>query len=658
MSDETKTREQLLAELCELRRRFAACGEDGPGCEQRQRAEAGLRESNQRLRLVLENSLDAAYRRDLRTDRYDYLSPVIEQITGYTPAEMEAMSVAETLARIHPDDVERTAADVERLRDGRAETAILEYRFRCKGGEYRWLADRFRVLRDSDGRPRFLLGIVRDVTAEKRAQEALAEANAQLEHRVAQRTAELHAIYESMFDGLLIVDVQTRRFVRVNPAACRMAGYSEAELLSMALTDLHPPDEVPGVLERFQARVEGHLTGPAQTRILSKDGTQRHVEIVANTMIYGGRPAVVALFRDITERKRAEEALRQSLDELRAIYDGIGDGIVVVALDDPHPIRANAAICQMLGYSAEEMSTVSSAQVHPAETMPLVEEHVRMVAEGKVARVENLPFRRKDGSIFYADVVSSRILYGGRYCRISFLHDVTERRRAQKALERERRALERLLCASDHERRLIAYEIHDGLAQELAAAMVQFQIYDHQKTTSPRDAQKAFEGGMSLLRQGHAEARRLISGVRPPILDESGVMAAIAHLVHDPAFETGPKIEFHSRVAFQRLDPVVENSIYRVVQEGLANARRHSNSKRVRLSLSQRGGRLRIAIRDWGVGFDVGQVPENRFGLAGIRERARLLGGTCSIKSRPGAGTYLVVELPVVEEPSRTAKGL
>ena len=86
---------------------------------------------------------------------------------------------------------------------------------------------------------------------------------------------------------------------------------------------------------------------------------------------------------------------------------------------------------------------------------------------------------------------------------------------------------------------------------------------------------------MAMLRQSHAEARRLISGVRPPILDESGVMAAIAHLIYDPAFDQGPKISFRSRVAFSHLAPVVENVIYRIVQEGLSNARHHSKSKTI-----------------------------------------------------------------------------
>ena len=123
-----------------------------------------------------------------------------------------------------------------------------------------------------------------------------------------------------------------------------------------------------------------------------------------------------------------------------------------------------------------------------------------------------------------------------------------------------------------------------------------------------------------------------------------------SHLIHDPAFDQGPKIDFRSRVTFSRLNPVVENVIYRIVQEGLSNARNHSKSKKIVVSLVQRGERLRIEVRDWGVGFDPKTVPENHFGVDGIRERARLLGGKCNIKSKPGEGTVVVVELPVVEQ--------
>jgi signal transduction histidine kinase len=151
-----------------------------------------------------------------------------------------------------------------------------------------------------------------------------------------------------------------------------------------------------------------------------------------------------------------------------------------------------------------------------------------------------------------------------------------------------------------------------------------------------------------MLQQGHFEARRLIAGVRPPILDESGVVEAIAHLVNEQRREKGPKIEFLNSVEFDRLDPTLENAIYRITQEALTNACQHSKSERIWVSLLQREDRLRIEIRDRGVGFDPKAIPKKHFGLEGIRQRARLLGGKCSIRSMEGKGTRITVQLPVV----------
>jgi two-component system, NarL family, sensor histidine kinase NreB len=94
---------------------------------------------------------------------------------------------------------------------------------------------------------------------------------------------------------------------------------------------------------------------------------------------------------------------------------------------------------------------------------------------------------------------------------------------------------------------------------------------------------------------------------------------------------------------------VLENAIYRICQEALANACRHSQSDRVRVSLLERQGGIRIEVRDWGIGFETKATPKNRYGLEGIRQRAKLLGGKCSIRSKPEQGTRIVVELPVVE---------
>jgi len=295
-----------------------------------------------------------------------------------------------------------------------------------------------------------------------------------------------------------------------------------------------------------------------------------------------------------------------------------------------------------------ELVSLSVEDVHPRKDLPLVLGHFQRVVEGELHLSNDVPLLRKDGSEFYALVTASKITFNGRPCLVGIFHDITERKRAEEALRRERQTLKHLLHASDHERQLIAYDIHDELAQQLAGAIMQIQTFAHLKDKNPTAAAKALDAGLTMLRQGHSEARRLIAGVRPPILDEEGISAAVGHLVNEQIRLKGPKIDFHSGVAFDRLDPTLENAVYRIAQEALTNACQYSKSERISVSLLQREDRLRIEIRDWGVGFDPKAVPKSHFGLEGIRQRARLLGGKCSIRSKGGKGTRIMVELPVV----------
>jgi PAS domain S-box-containing protein len=357
---------------------------------------------------------------------------------------------------------------------------------------------------------------------------------------------------------------------------------------------------------------------------------------------------VIGVNIDITDRKRAEESLRQNYDELRAIYDEIVDGIIVVDLATTQLRRANAAYCRMLGYSKDEAYELTPVRVHPPNVLPRVWEHIEAVKRGTVARIEDLPFLRKDGSIIYADVVSSQICYNQSPSWISFFHEVTDRKLAEEALQRQHRTLQHLLQSSDHERQTIAYEIHDELAQQLTGAIMQFEVFNHIKSTKPQQAVDAHQAGMTLLRQAHREARRLIAGVRPPILDEAGVVDAVSHLVNELRREKGPKIEFRNIVEFDRLVPILENAAYRITQEALANACKHSKSEQISVTLLQQGNHLRIEVRDWGVGFETKVNLKNHYGLEGIRQRAKLLGGKCSIQSKLGKGTRIIVELPVV----------
>jgi two-component system sensor histidine kinase DegS len=136
-------------------------------------------------------------------------------------------------------------------------------------------------------------------------------------------------------------------------------------------------------------------------------------------------------------------------------------------------------------------------------------------------------------------------------------------------------------------------------------------------------------------------------------LDKSGVEPAIREFLLQNHSDDRMTVKFTGILGSDRLAPVLESSLFRIVQEAVNNARRHSRSSRVNVVLSKETDSVRVAIEDWGTGFDPDAVPEGRFGLEGIRERARLLGGEALIDSTPGAGTRIVVTLPLSIPSSR-----
>jgi signal transduction histidine kinase len=147
----------------------------------------------------------------------------------------------------------------------------------------------------------------------------------------------------------------------------------------------------------------------------------------------------------------------------------------------------------------------------------------------------------------------------------------------------------------------------------------------------------------------------VLSGLRPPILDEEGIVMAIQYLVAEQAVPGRLAIRFVPHVQFQRLDSLLEGTVFRIVQESLNNIKRHSGASEAEVRLEQDGDMIRLEIRDWGHGFDLNQVPADRFGLQGIRKRAALFGGRGEIQSTPGQGTRIIVELPLTEADSPAA---
>lgn len=231
-------------------------------------------------------------------------------------------------------------------------------------------------------------------------------------------------------------------------------------------------------------------------------------------------------------------------------------------------------------------------------------------------------------------------------------NDITARKRAEEALQQEQQSLRDVLESQQHELKLVAYEIHDGVAQLLSGAVMQFQAFDYMQRDTEA-ARKVYQDGRDLLDRALRETRRLIADLRPPILENSGIVGAIQQLIDRRGKQDLPKVEFVCDEHFPRLDSSVENALFRIAQEGLNNAARHSGSDRVLITLRQRKNRATLEIKDWGKGFDTSAVRADRFGLRGIRERARILGGEASIESTPGQGTLISVQFPLASAPGR-----
>jgi PAS domain S-box-containing protein len=690
MNDQEKTREQLIAELVELRQRVAESEAartslgDGKARWQfhdlrwvtdRKRAETALQEREERFRRIFEEGplgvvlagLDGHIQRVNRR---------FCDLLGYSEREIIELGVE---GFSHPDDYQLDERLAARLLRGEIPCYTLDKRFFRKDGQVRWGQVTVSLMRDAAGKPTHAIRMTEDITARKLAEQELQQAKDRLEQRILERTAELtkinealqaevkqrrqaeeflrrsevkyRALVESCPDAVAMIDLQGRIIFASQRAAEQHGARHPDELLGRQATDF----VVQAERGKFRASI-GRLIGEEIHRnveytFLRQDGTTFAAEVSSAVIrdATGNPEALMAAYRDISERKQAEEEIRQSHDELQTIHDGIIEGLLIADIETKRLIRVNASLCRMLGYSEAELLAASIEDIHPPGEVCHELRRFQDAAEGRVAINEDRSVLRKDGSLFYADITGHRIFYDERPCLLALFRDVTERRQAEAKLKAEQRALRRMVLASDHERQLITYELHDGVAQQLMGAILHFQSLEPRKDRKSK-ATDAYREGLDALRQASLEIRSVMSRLRTPVLDMYGLVEAIRDVVSQWRLAPGaPDIEYHHAVKFERLEPTLENALFRIAQEAMTNACRHSKSDKVHLKLTQTGDEVTLEIQDWGIGFDQDTVQDNRFGLEGIRERCRILGGHLSIESELGQGTIVRATFPVME---------
>jgi PAS domain S-box-containing protein len=291
-----------------------------------------------------------------------------------------------------------------------------------------------------------------EVIRRDRAEHELRVANASLEGRVAERTAALEITndalresegrYRQLFEAhpepMWVSDLETLRFLAVNDAAVVRYGYTRDEFGTMSAADIRPSGEVPRLQASYGSRLDESLRERGIWKHRKKDGTVIDVEIVSHQFDFGGRPALIVHAHDLTERKRAEDSLRESEEELRAIFEGALDGILVADAETRKLLTANAAICSMLGYTHEEIVRIGVSDIHPKQDVPHVTEQFERVLRGEIKMAVDIPMLCKDGLVFYADIKAAPIRLGGKDCLLGIFRDITGRRRAEQALARQK----------------------------------------------------------------------------------------------------------------------------------------------------------------------------------------------------------------------------
>ncbi|OGD21514.1 MAG: hypothetical protein A2Y69_09465 [Candidatus Aminicenantes bacterium RBG_13_59_9] len=240
------------------------------------------------------------------------------------------------------------------------------------------------------------------------------------------------AIFDGAIDGLLLADLDTHKFNIGNRKICEMLGYEQDEIKKLGFEDIHPKEALAHVLEQVGKQAAGEITMAKDLPVKRKNGSIFYADIAASPLQIGGKPFLLGIFRDITERKKTEEALKESEHKFRTIFDKATDGMFLMDLETRKFLMCNAMCLQMLGYAEEEFLNLEISAIHLPEDLPSIFEQIARFIRGEEGVRPDVRFRRKDGSPFFSDLSPSLVTLAGRKLILVVLKDITERKKTEE----------------------------------------------------------------------------------------------------------------------------------------------------------------------------------------------------------------------------------
>ena len=584
--------------------------------------------------------------------------------------------------RLHTDDVDRMRKGVKStLASDRTEFKE-EFRIIRKDGDVRWLELFANIERDRAGSPVRVYGVNLDVTERK----AIAE-------RIKSSEVQLRLITDSIPALVSYID-RDQRYKFVNQRYTEWFGPENSEIIGHTMADILGE----AAFNKLRPQIDEVLNGETVTFESWVDYSAAgrrfvHVSYVPDVEASGQVVGFYALVTDLTAQKLSEERLRSTEYRMRTISDSFTD-YAIISMDAQGNVDSwNPGAENIFGFTPEEIIG------KPARILFTPEDVERGVPEKELLRARESGRAsderwhvRKDGSRFYASGVTAPLYIEDEltgYAKIAT--DLTEKKRNAEALQRaydemESRVLERtrelasmnetlmreigerqtaerqkiellkrLVSGQEVERRRIARDLHDHLGQRLTALRLKLASL-REATVGNDDLYSRATRLQQVAELIDSEVSFLAWELRPSTLDELGMIDAISAFVKEWSKHYEIEAEFHSAgLGDARLDRESETHLYRITQEALNNIYKHANASNVSVLVERIGSEVVLIIEDDGQGITPSETQRQRkgnrgLGLAGMRERADLIGGSLEIESEVGKGTTIYVRIPLESE--------
>jgi PAS domain S-box-containing protein len=456
-------------------------------------------------------------------------------------------------------------------------------------------------------------------------------------------TEQYRVLFEEASDAIVVTDGEGR-IVEVNPAGCALVGYTGEELLGRPVRELLAGEEqgnVPALVEELARR--GYLR--VEQTLVRKEGSGVLLETMTSALSDG---RLLGTARDVSERRRAEQALRESEEIFRRLIEAAFDGVAIH--EQGMILEVNEPLARMFGYEPREMIGMSTLDLAAPESRELVRQSV---VAGREQPYEAMGLRR-DGTKFHGELCGKAVTWRGKKARVVAVRDISERKRAEQSLRQlaalRQAVTSKIIGAQEQERQRLARELHDVVGQMLAVLKMQIDWISG-RADHAADVRLAADQLTAKLDETLLVVRELAHGLRPPVLDDLGVSCALETLAQETVQRSGIRCEVEiAEVA--GVPAPVGTALYRIAQEALANCLRHSGAQGLRLALEhdEAAGLLVLTVEDDGRGIAAEERDSpHSLGIASMRERAELLGGEIAVERRASGGTRVRVQIPLPE---------